>query len=101
MGIRERATKGLLSEVICSRAWSQVASTLSTPSVTAWNAFLLPVIIMQKESLRTDTIGLLFRQLRYTVDCGRTRIISLPVLPLHLLFPRQLISGLTASAVTG
>lgn len=71
----------------------------------AWNAFLLPLIFMQRESLRPLVVGLMFFQSRYTRDfalimAGAT-IISVPVICLYIIFQRQFIQGLTAGAVKG
>lgn len=71
----------------------------------AWNAFLLPLIFMQRESLRPLVVGLMFFQSRYTRDfalimAGAT-IISVPVIAIYICFQRQFIQGLTAGAVKG
>lgn len=71
----------------------------------AWNAFLLPLIFMQRESLRPLVVGLMFFQSRYTRDfalimAGAT-IISVPVIVVYVIFQRQFVQGLTAGAVKG
>lgn len=71
----------------------------------AWNSFLLPLIFMQRESLRPLVVGLMFFQSRYTRDfalimAGAT-IISVPVIVVYIIFQRQFIQGLTAGAVKG
>ena len=71
----------------------------------AWNAFLLPLIFMQRESLRPLVVGLMFFQSRFTRDfalimAGAT-IISVPVIIVYVIFQRQFIQGLTAGAVKG
>ena len=71
----------------------------------AWNAFLLPLIFMQRESLRPLVVGLMFFQSRYTRDfalimAGAT-IISVPVIIVYVIFQRQFVQGLTAGAVKG
>ncbi len=71
----------------------------------AWNSFLLPLVFMQRESLRPLVVGLMFFQSRYTRDfalimAGAT-IISVPVIVVYIIFQRQFIQGLTAGAVKG
>ena len=71
----------------------------------AWNSFLLPLLYMQKESLRPLVVGLMFFQARYTTDYGLTMagatIVSLPIILLYIIFQRQFIQGLTAGALKG
>ena len=73
--------------------------------LAAWNSFLLPLIFMQRETLRPLVVGLMFFQSRYTRDfalimAGAT-IISVPVIVVYIIFQRQFIQGLTAGAVKG
>ena len=71
----------------------------------AWNSFLLPLLYMQKESLRPLVVGLMFFQARYTTDYGLTMagatIVSLPIILIYIIFQRQFIQGLTAGAIKG
>lgn len=73
--------------------------------LAAWNSFLLPLIYMQKETLRPLVVGLMFFQARYTTDYALTMagatIVSTPVIILFVIFQRQFIQGLTAGAVKG
>ena len=68
-----------------------------------WNAFLMPLLYMQKESLRPLPLGLMFFQGRYTSDYGMiaagVAIATLPVILVYVLFQRQFIRGLTAGAL--
>ncbi len=71
----------------------------------AWNSFLLPLVFMQRESLRPLVVGLMFFQARFTRDFALTMagatIISVPVIVVYIIFQRQFIQGLTAGAVKG
>ena len=71
----------------------------------AWNSFLLPLIYMQRESLRPLVVGLMFFQSRYTRDYALTMagatIVSVPVIVVYIIFQRQFIQGLTAGALKG
>ncbi len=64
-----------------------------------WNDFLLPLILISKDELRTLPVGLAFFQGRYTVNipllaAGAT-IVSTPLIIIYLIFQRQFIRGLT------
>ncbi|MCA9888152.1 MAG: carbohydrate ABC transporter permease, partial [Anaerolineae bacterium] len=66
-------------------------------------AFLMPLLYMQRESLRPLPLGLMFFQGRYTSDYGMLAagisIATLPVILIYILFQRQFIRGLTAGAL--
>jgi raffinose/stachyose/melibiose transport system permease protein len=69
----------------------------------AWNAFLLPLIYMQKESLRPLVIGLMFFRDAYTQNVPLTMagatIVMLPIMVVYLMFQRKFVQGLTAGAL--
>lgn len=71
----------------------------------AWNAFLLPLIYMQKEELRPLVLGLMFFRSRYTQNIPLTMagatIVMLPIIIVYIIFQRKFIQGLTAGAVKG
>src|SRR5690606_37286776 len=66
----------------------------------AWNAFLLPLIYMQKEAIRPLVLGLMFFQSRYTQNYPLTMagatIVMLPIILVYLFFQRRFVQGLTA-----
>jgi raffinose/stachyose/melibiose transport system permease protein len=79
-------------------------STLAVLSfMGAWNAFLLPLIYMQKESLRPLVIGLMFFRDAYTQNVPLTMagatIVMLPIVIVYLMFQRKFVQGLTAGAL--
>jgi raffinose/stachyose/melibiose transport system permease protein len=64
-----------------------------------WNEFLMPLILISNDDLRTLPVGLAFFQGRYTVNipllaAGAT-MVSLPLIIIYLIFQRQFIRGLT------
>jgi raffinose/stachyose/melibiose transport system permease protein len=71
----------------------------------AWNAFLLPLIYMQKEELRPLVLGLMFFRSRYTQDIPLTMagaaIVMIPIVIIYIIFQRKFIQGLTAGAIKG
>ena len=96
---------GVFGRVMLPLAGPAVAALVVFNFMGAWNAFLLPLIYMQTESLRPMMVGMMFFTTRYGVDYSMsmagTLIIMLPVMVVYLIFQRQFIQGLTAGAVKG
>ena len=70
--------------------------------IWTWNEFLIPLILVNDDSLRTLPIGMLFYQGKYTVNtpvltAGALIVIS-PIIVVYLIFQRKFIEGLTAGA---
>lgn len=71
----------------------------------AWNQYLWPLMVTNRDDRRTVQIGL--EQLSGTVGpdlnviMSATLIAALPILVLLLLFERQIVAGLTAGSVKG
>ncbi len=100
----------------CSR-WQmlwQVLWPLARPAVLTlvvlifmwtWNEFLLALVMVQKETLRTLPVGLAFFQGRYTADVPRLAagsiIVAGPIVLVYVLFQRYFIRGLLGGAVKG
>lgn len=70
--------------------------------IWSWNEFLIPLVMVQAEELRTAPLGLAFFAGRFTVDrAGQAAgavIIALPVVVLFLALQRQFINGVLAGA---
>ena len=73
--------------------------------VWTWNAFLLPLVLVNSEDLRTLPLGLAFFKGRHTVDIPLTSaaatIVALPTILVYFAFQRQFIRGITAGALHG
>jgi len=71
--------------------------------VWTWNDFLLALILISSEQLRTLPLGLAFFQGRYTTNtpliAAGAVITALPTVLLYIFFQRQFIRGITAGAV--
>jgi raffinose/stachyose/melibiose transport system permease protein len=71
--------------------------------IWTWNEFLIPLILVSDDAVRTLPIGMLFFQGRYTVNIpvltAGAVIIVLPIIIVYLFFQRKFIEGLTAGAV--
>jgi len=73
--------------------------------IWTWNDFLLALVMITKEDLRTLPLGLAMFQGKYTTDYTLTAagatIVALPTLLFYVLFQRQFIRGVTAGAIKG
>jgi len=71
--------------------------------VWMWNEFLLPLVVISNENLRTLPLGLAFFQGRYTSDlplmAAGAAIVALPTILVYVLLQRHFIRGLTSGAV--
>jgi raffinose/stachyose/melibiose transport system permease protein len=88
-----------------------VITPLLTPAISTlmlllfiwtWNEFLIPLILVNDDSLRTLPIGMLFFQGRHTINtpvltAGAVIVIS-PLVLIYLIFQRRFIEGLTSGA---
>ena len=68
-----------------------------------WNEFLLALVLVQSESVRTAPVGLSFFQGQYSAQvpllAAAATIVSLPVLVLYALLHRKFIAGLASGSV--
>lgn len=73
--------------------------------VWTWNDFLLALVLISSDELRTLPLGLAFFQGRYTSNVPLTAagaiIVAVPTLIMYILFQRQFVRGVTAGAVQG
>lgn len=69
----------------------------------AWNEFLFALLMLQSDSVKTLTVGVLQLQGRFTTDypalMAGLLITSLPVIVAYLVFQRHLVRGIVAGAV--
>jgi len=70
--------------------------------IWTWNEFLIPLILVNDDALRTLPIGMLFFQGKYTVNTpvltAGAVIVILPIVVVYLIFQRKFIDGLTSGA---
>jgi raffinose/stachyose/melibiose transport system permease protein len=70
-----------------------------------WNEFLLALVLVQDETLRTLPVGLAFFQGRYTADIPRlaagSLIVAGPIVIVYILFQRYFIRGMVSGAIKG
>lgn len=91
--------------VMLPMAGSAMSALFVFQFMWTWNAFLMPLLYMQREELRPLPLGLMFFQGRYTSDygliAGGVTIATVPVIIVYMLFQRQFMRGLTAGALKG
>lgn len=70
-----------------------------------WNEFLLALVMVSQEGLRTLPVGLAFFQGRHTAQvpllAAGSLIVSGPILLVYVIFQRYFIRGMTAGAIRG
>ena len=71
--------------------------------IWTWNEFLIPLILVNDDSLRTLPIGMVFFQGKYTVNApvltAGAVIVILPIIVVYLVFQRKFIEGMASGAV--
>ena len=91
---------------------TKILSPLLAPSVVTlivffviwtWNEFLLALVVISNEALRTLPVGMAFFSGKYTgniplIAMGAT-LMTLPIILLYIFVQRYVISGITAGAV--
>lgn len=94
---------GLLRFIVMPLSGPALLTLLVFNFMWTWNQFLLPVVLIQKDSLRTLPVGLNFFQGQYSNDvpllmAGAT-ITFLPIVLIYLIFQRHFIKGISAGAL--
>jgi raffinose/stachyose/melibiose transport system permease protein len=95
-------------------AFSRIVLPISGPGLAtitilqflgAWNEFLLALIFIHNQALRTIPLGLQTFFFEYSVEWGHLfaalAMATIPVIVVYVLMQRQFIQGLTAGAVKG
>jgi raffinose/stachyose/melibiose transport system permease protein len=96
------------------RVLRSVLLPLATPAILTlvvllfmwtWNEFLLALVMVSDETLRTLPVGLAFFQGQHTADvpllAAGSLIVSGPIIVIYILFQRHFIRGMTSGAVRG
>lgn len=72
-------------------------------ALNTWNEFLLALLYIQDDSLKTIPTGLLAFSSRYVTDYGllfsALSIVTLPMVAIYVVFNRQVTEGITAGSV--
>lgn len=91
--------------VLLPLARPAVSSLVVFQFMWTWNAYLMPLLLLNQEALRPITLGLMFFQGRYTSDyaliSAGVMIVTLPIVLVYIVMQRQFLRGLTAGALRG
>lgn len=72
-------------------------------ALNAWNEFLLALLYIQDDAIKTIPTGLLAFSSRYVTDYSllfsALSIITLPMIVIYVVFNRQIVEGITAGSV--
>ncbi|MFN8079839.1 MAG: carbohydrate ABC transporter permease [Kineosporiaceae bacterium] len=72
-------------------------------ALSSWNEFLLALLYIQDDALKTIPTGLLAFSSRYVTDYGllfaALSIVTIPMIVVYVVFNRQIVSGLTAGSL--
>jgi raffinose/stachyose/melibiose transport system permease protein len=93
----------LLVQIVAPLCRPALLSLLILNFMWNWNSFIFPVVLIQKDELRTITAGLNFFQGRWVSNVpllmAGTLIIAVPVMVVYIIFQREFVKGITAGAV--
>ena len=91
--------------VLLPLAKPAISSLVVFQFMWTWNAYLMPLLLMNQESLRPITLGLMFFQGRYTTNyaliAAGVTIVTFPIILVYIVMQRQFLRGLTAGALRG
>ena len=72
-------------------------------ALAAWNEFLLALLYIQDDALKTIPTGLLAFSTRYVTDYSllfsALSIVTIPMIVIYVVFNRQIVAGITAGSV--
>ncbi|MFU8874258.1 carbohydrate ABC transporter permease [Micromonospora sp. SL4-19] len=97
------STRTILWRVLVPIAWPAVVTLIVLTFMWTWNEFLIPLVMVTSESLRTAPLGLAFFQGQYTQGftllAAGAVIVATPVGLLYLFLQRKFIAGMLEGAV--
>ena len=98
-------TAGFFWRILLPLARPALATVAVLVMVTSWNNFLLPLLVLNNQSLWTLPMGVMKYSGEHGVEWGPilafVTLALVPVVGFYLLAQQQLIAGLTAGAVKG
>lgn len=93
----------IFKDVMLPLAKPAISSLIVFQFMATWNNFIMPLLFLQDEDIRTVPLGLLYFQGKYTRDLALlsagVAIATIPIVIIYVLFQRQFVKGLTAGAV--
>jgi raffinose/stachyose/melibiose transport system permease protein len=80
-----------------------IATVAIFSALNAWNEFLLALLYVQDDALKTIPTGLLAFSSRYVTDYGllfaALTIVTVPMIAIYVAFNRQIVEGITAGSL--
>jgi raffinose/stachyose/melibiose transport system permease protein len=96
---------GILWRVIIPNASAAITTLVVLFFVWTWNDFLIPLVMVSSDALRTLPLGLAFFQGKYSSNvpliAAGAMIVTLPTLIIYIFFQRKFVHGITAGALQG
>ena len=93
----------ILWGILVPAIWPTISTLALLLFIWTWNEFLIPLILVNKDELRTLPIGMMFFQNKNTIDIpvlmAGAMIVIMPLIVVFLFFQRKFISGVTEGAV--
>ncbi len=93
----------ILTKILVPMAGSAIMTLIIFFFTWTWNEFLLTLVVIHKDSLRTLPVGMAFFQGRYVGDTPLiamgASLMTLPIILLYILLQKYVISGITAGAL--
>lgn len=93
----------ILWGILVPAVWPTISTLALLLFIWTWNEFLIPLILVNKDELRTLPIGMMFFQNKNTIDIpvlmAGAMIVIMPLILVFLFFQRKFISGVTEGAV--
>lgn len=97
------SNRRILWQVLVPLARPAIVTLTVLTFMWTWNEFLIPLVMVTDESLRTAPLGLAFFQGQYTQGftllAAGAVIVALPVVALYLFLQRHFIAGMLEGAV--
>ncbi len=94
---------GVFWRVMVPLAWPGLATVAVFEFLGTWSAYLMPLILVQREELRPVALALPLFQSRYSSDlqliAAAVLITIVPPLLIYLFLQRRFIEGVTAGAL--
>lgn len=98
-------TFGFFWRIMLPLVRPSLAAVFVLTMVASWNAFFLPLLVLNDEALYTLPLGIMQYKGQYASDWAKVlAFVSLALLPtviFYLLAEKQIVEGLTAGAVKG
>ncbi len=99
------STFGFFWRIMLPLVRPALAAVVVLTMVASWNAFFLPLIVLNDASLFTLPLGIMQFQGQFSADWARilafASLALIPTIVFYLLAEKQIVEGLTAGAVKG